>query len=133
MNYSGADWIARQKYGANISPFGREVADILGGFAKGIYHMNGTSLSKADWQNESFIEVTVQGELSTFDGSGLTLLVLLAHDRGVRVGVKGAAPGYVRLRFLKPSESSTMPSAHPSLSVSTERLRKLIGHEVRNP
>lgn len=128
MNYSGADWIARQKYGARISPFGREVADILGGFAKGIYHMNETSLSKADWRNEWFIVVVAQGELWTGGDAGLTLLVLLAHDRGIRVGVKGAAPGYVRLMFSKPSESTL-----PSLSTSIERLRKLIGHEITNP
>lgn len=132
-NYEGANWIARRRYGKNISAFGREVADILGGFAKGIYHMNETSLAKANWADDSFIEVTAEGELSTFDDSNLTILVLLAHDRGIRVGIGGLANHYVRLCFLKPSDQSTMPPAHPSLAVSVERLRKLIGHEVVNP
>jgi hypothetical protein len=99
MGYAGSNWIARN-FG-EMSETGKAAADLLGDVFLGIYHMNYTSLKKVDWTDEWNIEVTVGKELSSFDGDELTRLLLLAHDRRMRVSLVGLGPHYMRLCISK--------------------------------
>lgn len=121
MGYAGADWIAGKV--PTISPFGRHVADLLGDVFLGIYHIDSPSLRKADWASDHWISVAVYGPMSTFDNSMLTRLVFLAHERCVRLEIKGAAPNYLRLNFAARSrESRDIYGWHPTVLESIELL-----------
>ena len=100
MGYAGHDWIERSLK-ATCSELGKLAADVLGDAFLGIYHLNRTSLKKVDWNNEQQISVTFCGELATVDANELTRLVILCHDRMLRLSVQGAAPNYLRLVFHK--------------------------------
>lgn len=116
MKYAGADWVKYHR--PNISEFGSKVADILGQAYKGIYHAQKTVLNKrTEWESDRWIEVVVYGELSTYDGDELTRLVLLCHEQSIRLGVCGAAPGYLRLTFSPRKNDPKAPlwDRHPSI------------------
>lgn len=67
----------------------------------GLHNLNRTSLSKIDWENDTWICFTYNHYLSTFDGNDLTRLVVIAHQRMLRVSLKGVGPGYIQLMFHK--------------------------------
>lgn len=97
-NYSGANWI-EETLGLEMSEFGKKVADLLGDVYLGIYHLTMKSLSVVDWTNEDNICIVVPSYLSTFDDNKLTMLVLFAHDRMIRIEIEGARLRYLRLIF----------------------------------
>ena len=97
--YSGSDWIKSSLKITEMSPLGEAVADLLGQVYLGIYHLPTSSLRKVDWMNDTWVSIAILGPLCTVDGNGLTRLVVLAHDRLIRVEIDGAAPNYLRLTF----------------------------------
>jgi hypothetical protein len=122
--YSGADWLKSGISATGISPLGETVANILGDVFLGIYHLNYTSLRKVDWKNNSWIQVTFYGGLSTFDTDQLTRLVVLCHDRMVRLEIRAAAPGYLRLLFHpRHSRDGRQYERHPTLEDAAARIR----------
>lgn len=100
QQYAGAEWI-KQNITADTSELGRDVADFLGDLFRGIYHLNPTSLRKVDWKNPHFVRVTINKGLATFDFDELTRIVVLSHDRMIRVSVEPLARGYLSLLFHK--------------------------------
>lgn len=98
MKHSGAGWMQRN-ISTNMSKLGMAVADLLGEVYLGIYHLNTTSLKKVNWDDEYYIEFNLDRDMATVDFDELTKLVVLAHDRMIRVSISGAAPGYLKLLF----------------------------------
>lgn len=92
--YAGADWI-RKSYGIgghNISPLGESVADLLGDVFAGIYHLDMDILRAVDWTDTYVIVVPLyHTSLSTYDNEVLTKLVVLSHDRCLRMSVTAVA------------------------------------------
>lgn len=104
VKYAGADWVKSHR--PDISEFGVTVADILGQVYEGIYHIQKEVLHKrVDWKSDRWIEVTVFGDLSTYDNDRLLTLICLCHSRQIRLAVAAAAPGYIRLKFSAGKES----------------------------
>jgi hypothetical protein len=95
--YSGADWI-EHSLKKELSPIGREVADILGQAYLGIYHLERQTY-KVDWSNKHHIEIVVYGSLNSYDDDILTRLIVLCYDRMIRLQIDARAPGYFRLMF----------------------------------
>lgn len=125
--YSGADWIYHSLATGEMSPLGIAVADLLGDVWLGIYHMNTTSLSKVDWANPYCVEVTLprSGSLCTVDGNKLTILVVLAHDRMIRVGLEGVGPGYIRAQFhQRSSRDGRLMERYPTLEDHADLIRR---------
>ncbi len=98
MKYSGSEWI-EQSLKKSMSPLGKNVADLLGDVFKGIYHLDTSALKRVDWLDNYCIEYTHWGDLATVDFNHLTELVVLAHDRMIRVNVRGIGPGYMKMLF----------------------------------
>jgi hypothetical protein len=66
MTNQSAEWLRRQN--KKLSPFGEQVADILGIVYRGIYHINDSVLDKSvAWDSEQLITVKVKGTISTYD------------------------------------------------------------------
>lgn len=121
--YAGADWVeaaTKQK----LSPVGRAAADLLGDVFLGIYHLPMRSLQKVEWQNPSFIEITIDCGLSTYDDDLLTRIVLLAHDRVLRVHVRGVANGYMRMMISQRRREGDLYNRHPAMEEHIKTLRE---------
>jgi len=100
IRYSGAGWIKSNfKLESSISPLGETVADLLGDVFLGIYHLSSSALKKVEWSNPRFISFVYFGNIATVDDNALTRLLVLAHDRLVRVEITGAANKYLRILF----------------------------------
>lgn len=116
--FAGADWLIQCSTAIQISDLGRRVADLLGEWYYGLYHMNGAIL--ADWSTPNYIQIRHSGELSTFDNSSLTRLVLLAHREAIRVSISPRSNRYLTLMFHPRQAADTaselrMYERHPSI------------------
>lgn len=130
--YAGADWIEGNLFpGENRLPklpeFGAMVADLLGDLYQGIYHLSTTSLRATEWHNLAWIEICVPDELATFDGDRLTMLVILAHERHIRVSVSGASNKYLRLIFHPRKRDGGFTERHPTIEAAIETCRVRYG------
>src|SRR6266404_2787116 len=82
-----------------LSPLGREVAEILGQVFLGIYHIEDEiGQGKVDWSHKYGIEIGTWRTLSTYDFANLTWLVVLCHDRAIRLEI--GSRGYRRLKLI---------------------------------
>lgn len=67
---------------------------------------------------------TYSGQLSTFDFDYLTRLVVLAHDRCVRVEIGSSGPGRIALILHKrKGRGGDVYSRHPTIEQAIERVR----------
>lgn len=115
MKYSGADWIQKD-LGVTPSPFGAEVADMLGLVFVGIYHLDTSALRRAEWGHPDYVLVKLSPsrELATFDFDHLTTLCVLAHDRCIRFSVR-ASMNRLELLFHKRQREGGRMLRHPSI------------------
>jgi hypothetical protein len=109
--YQGADWMQRQLSALNqinprkhpdrkLSSLGVKVADFLGEWQFGIYHLHQKELLKVDWSNSHHIEISMfSSAMSTFDFNDLTRLVFLAHEMALRVQVSPSTHNHMRIIF----------------------------------
>lgn len=123
-SYAGADWLKPAICPRGVSPFGEKVANILGDVFFGIYHLNRRTLSKVDWMNDHDIEIVIYDGLSTYDSDKLTRLVVLCHDRMVRLEICAARNNYLRLCFgHRKFRYGDTYTSHPTLEDAAERIR----------
>jgi hypothetical protein len=124
QQYAGSDWIRDSLKITNMSPLGIAVADLLGDLYLGIYHLNTTSLRKVNWNDPQHIEVAIGKSMVTYDENSLTRLVVLAHDRMIRIKIKGAAPNFLRLTFhQRKSREGSLYQRMPELETHIETIR----------
>jgi len=126
VKFSGADWL-RDAARKELSPFGAEVADILGQVYRGIYHIRREVLhDRCDWRDPWRIELVVSDSgMSTHDFNHLTALVILCHDRCVRLAIEGCARNWLRLVFTRREgrDGSTYQN-HPTLGEAVKSVRE---------
>lgn len=115
-----SNWLLRQN--VEMSDFGQRVANLLGELFGGIYHI-GAQARKADWSQQKFVSIVVPDtRFATYDSHLLTHLVILAHDRNIRVSIKAAAYRYLRLEFMPVTRSGFFADRHPTLQESIDKL-----------
>lgn len=65
------------------------------------------------------------GDLSTYDFNHLTRLVVMGHDRAIRVGVMQGGPRGVKITLHKRDrDSKVMQLRHPTLEDAVTHIRK---------
>ena len=117
----GARWLRQN--GKEVSEAGARVAELVDWAWDGIYHLEG--VTRAAWNGDR-VSITVYApkytsQLTSFDGSLLTKLVIGAHDHAIRLGVSAAGPRFVTLDFW-PRERDAHPfDSHPTIE---DRLTK---------
>lgn len=122
--YAGSDWIRDSLKIDHMSPLGIAVADLLGDTFLGIYHLSTTSLRKVNWRDPRHIEATIGVSLSTYDSDELTRLIVLAHDRMIRVEIAGLAPRFLRLTFhQRKKREGSLYERMPELETHIETIR----------
>ena len=131
--YAGADWIQSSFKVKDMSPLGIAVADFLGDVFLGIYHMNVKSLRKVQWDEPDYIRVTLPaGSIATVDADVLTRIVVLAHDRMLRVDLAAIAHDYISLLFhQRHVREGAISQLCPTLEDHTKALRE--GYASRSP
>ena len=90
-------WL-KYRYSGEFSELGITVAWFLDKMWR-LHNINSTSLSKVDWSNDTWIEITCDKPLATVDNSDLTRLVVIAHQMMLRIELRGIGPGYIKLKF----------------------------------
>jgi hypothetical protein len=127
--YAGADWMQRQLDALHrinpkkhseikLSSLGVKVADFLGEWQYGIYHLNQKELFKANWSSSHHIEISIFcSGLSTHDFNDLTRLVFLAHAMALRVSITPSTHHRMRIMFHERThgESDGKILRHPTL------------------
>lgn len=65
-----------------------------------------------------------QGDLATFDSDRLTMLVLMAHDKCIRVSVQPHAFKTLRIAIWKRQRDGNISSRHSTIEQAIESFRK---------
>lgn len=122
--YAGAEWV-KAAFKCEMSPLGELVADLLGDMYFGIYHLDSKSLKRTDWSDRHSIVYNHQHSMATYDGNELTRLVVLSHDRMLRVQIKGLAPGLMQIVFHKRNlrEGGSMWERMPTMETAVANIR----------
>jgi hypothetical protein len=132
--FKGAEWIQENLDAAHrlskgrkgqpkiMSELGKRVANLLGDWQRGIYHISQRDLFKADWTSEHHIEFSMHcAGLSSYDFNDLTLLIFLAHQYALRVQISPVRKNYMQLMF-HPREHNSPDKYrfHPTLEQAVE-------------
>jgi hypothetical protein len=128
IKYAGYEWVVGM-LGVELSPLGKDVADILGQAFLGIYHIE-KSARKTDWTNKQYIVIAIRTNLSTVDTDILTRLVVLCHDRAIRMDISSRAFGVLELMFHRRRRSGGIMHRHPTIEQAIEAIRGLIGLNI---
>lgn len=134
MKYAGSDWIEHSLKVSNMSTVGKAAADLLGDVFLGIYHLNTQALKKVDWANNYGITFILDWHsLSTVDNNELTRLVVLGHDRMLRVSIEPYAFRYLIIRIHQ--RTTRDPNAHLSQRYPTleEHIKMIRNHYNSQP
>lgn len=138
-NYAGADWLQEnieawnrlnpQKPPKRLGELGKRVADFLGQWEYGIYHLDYKALLRVDWNNERFIEIAISYKtLSTCDFDNLTRLVFLAHQTALRVEIMPLSPRSLKFLFhgRQNNDLTDRHTYHPTLSEAVKRFSQQV-------
>lgn len=126
--YSGSEWIKENILAKGqtiqISPLGRDVADLLGELFYGIYHISPKALNKTDWGNPHWIEITIgYQDFATTDFNHLTRLVFLAHHLAIRCSLDAVARQHIRLLFHRREREGDYSRRHPHLEEAVKSFK----------
>ena len=123
--YAGADWI-KSAFEVELSPLGRNVADLLGDVFFGIYHLDHKALRRVDWGNDHHICFSLGWhQLSTFDTDELTRLVVLCHDRMIRCSIEARTHKHLGLIFhQRQNRNGDFYERHPTIEHAIEKIRR---------
>lgn len=125
--YAGSEWIEKS-LGVACSPLGRDAADLLGDVFLGIYHLNTHALQKVDWLNKHCVEFNLNHSLCTVDGNELTRLIVLAHDRMLRVEIDACNFTHIKLRISKRlSREGSLYERCPTIDNHISQIRQAYG------
>lgn len=129
--YAGAAWIqSNLGPGKLMSEIGVKAADLLGDLFLGIYHLDMKEIDSADWTNHFWIQIKLRSighNWATHDGDLLTRLVLLAHDRCIRVSIEPTSKHYLLVQFHSRQRTGPMGRRHPTLEEHITQLRAAYG------
>lgn len=129
--HMGINWF--KSYRANkpghekpISELGIKVVNILNLAYRGIYHIDEDNLLRADWSDNSYIEIVVRkgAEIATYGGSLLTDLVILCHLANVHLEITGTTRNCTCLKFMAVS-NRVFRIVDPSIEEAVTRCKKL--------
>ena len=126
--YSGSDWI-EATLKMELSPLGREVADVLGQVFRGIYHVE-KQAKRVDWSDKYCIEFSyyASGGIALYDFEHLTALLVLCHDRMLRMEI---VPNMRSLKLMfhmrTKREGGHISQRMPTLEAHIEGIRKNMG------
>lgn len=124
--YAGADWLHEMKI--PMSEFGAQAANLIGDWQRGIYHVQCQAIN-TDWTRERFVRLIYHGYISTFDDNDLTRLVVLAHDRCIRVQV-APCMRYLEIMLHPRERTGGLSYRHDTIEDAISRVRNEYGEPI---
>lgn len=124
-----AQAVAYLRYrGLDVSDFGAMAAEFASRYYGGLHHFpkHDFGLKKVAWNSDNHLSwLDDQGQVSSFDDSGLTRLVLLAHDLGLRVTIEAATVRRLRITVGKRDVDGCFSGfdRHPTIEETVARWR----------
>jgi hypothetical protein len=111
------------KEGTTPSEAGIRCAVLLDSLV-GLHHIDGAAMKKADWTNDRWLQITLNGSFSTCDYDDLTRMVFLAHDMCIRIEIVAATRGRVSL-MLHPrhTRNGQMSKRHCTIETALANFR----------
>ncbi len=122
--YAGKEWLAESLGITELSPLGEKVADLLGDWKAGIYHLDQGAMKRVEWKDPRWMSIVLHGSLSTFDFDDLTRLVILCHARCVRLEIRPCTPRYLRFCFQERQRAGNYYERHPTMEQAITAIRK---------
>lgn len=101
----------------------QEAIDFFSLFYGGEHNIPHSSLMK--W-GEGWSLLDKRDKLSTFDNNELSVLVVLAHDKCLRVSIAAARNGKIRICIWKRKREGGVLNSHPSLEEHVSQIRQFI-------
>lgn len=123
MSYAGADWI-KGSLKKELSPLGESVADLIGEWYRGIYHISIHTLYRVEWSDKNMISIALPGDFSTFDFNDLTRLVFLAHWFAIRVEIEPCNFRFLKFRFTQRRREGVIFELHPTLDQAVSMFKE---------
>jgi hypothetical protein len=120
----GAERMSRYYANGKISKLGENVADLLNDVWCGIYHIDDLFLRKVDWTNKNWIRISIFGGLNSYDDDKLTRLIILAHDRCLRVEINPCNFNHLELLFHQRERVGDFYSRMPTMEDHLAEIRK---------
>lgn len=121
----GSSWIKSSLKIKDMSPLGEAVADLLGDVWSGIYHLDSKKLRRVDWSDAHCVSVQIYyQQLSTFDSSALTWLVVLCHDRCLRMSIDAVTVKTLQLTFHQRQRDGGISERMPTIEDHIASIRK---------
>ena len=114
-----------------LSEFQTKVVDILGMVAGGIYNAP-IPYKTVNWDYGGGVSALWRfSDLSTWDGSQLSLLVFLCHEARIRCSIDPAGPHMLRLSFWQRQAGGDISRRHPNLDEAVAWFRKYLPADHR--
>lgn len=102
--------------GLEVSPLGKQVAEILNYVFVGLYHMSISDIVSGAWHRNDVITLNIGWVgWSTYDYDLLTKLVFCAHRACIRIDMKPVGMNYMRISFSKRERNGDLMTGHPRL------------------
>lgn len=117
------EWV-EANVGHPLSEFQRRAVDLLiAGLNTGPWNVP-IKWERVDWRFGGGVRFTLRkSSLATFDFDHLTRLVILAHDRCIRVGVEPRSFQYLAITMYPRKSEGAMHDRHPTIEEAIARLR----------
>lgn len=119
----GATWI-KDVFNVEMSPLGIQVAELLNDAFYGIYHLDRGKLAKVDWGDTYVVSVQIYASLSTYDNDNLTRLVVLSHDRCLRLTISARTVNTLELMFHQRQRGGSYSERLPTMEDHLTDIRR---------
>jgi hypothetical protein len=108
-----------------LSDFQKKAVDILCA-SQGCGPYDLRCWDKCEWDNPSHVRfVLFNPRLATFDGDGLTKLVILAHELMIRIEIQTVNFNYMAIAMHKrKTREGSISERHPTIETAIESCRK---------
>ena len=112
--------VATLRYlGLTVSDHGAVCAEFASVLYRGLHHFpsGDRGLRKVAWSDADVLRWNHYGELASFDGDELTVMVLMAHDLGLRLTVNPVNMRYLEIALSKCDAERHFATfhAHPTM------------------
>lgn len=99
----------------------KEATDFFAEFYRGAHHIPAYKPKPFGY---GFCVNHDRGDLASFDFCQLTMLVVMAHDKCIRVSVDAARNGIIKIAIWKRKREGSMSERHPTLEDAVKTIRE---------
>jgi hypothetical protein len=124
MSETGSEYIRAVLPDALMSDLGADVADFLADWYGGMHNfVHTTNIKKVNWSNDFVISVLFNRGMETYDNDLLTKLVVMSHDRLLRVEINPRTFRHLELVFHRRKREKSISRGMPTMEEHIANIR----------